>query len=42
MGQGVTKSGSPTPSEIAPSMDESRSKYFRMPDGEISLDFFDM
>jgi len=31
--QGVTKSGSPMPSEITSSMEESRSKNFLMPDG---------
>jgi hypothetical protein len=31
--QGVTKSGSPMPSEMTSSIEESRSKNFLMPDG---------
>lgn len=42
MCQGVTKSGSPTPREITPSIEESKSKNFLMPEGGISFTFSDM
>jgi hypothetical protein len=32
---GVMKSGSPTPREITPSMVESKSKNFLIPEGEM-------
>lgn len=34
--QGVEKSGSPTPSEMTPSIVEATSKNLRMPDGGIA------
>ena len=34
IGFGVTKSGSPTPSEIIPSTEAIRSKNFRIPEGD--------
>lgn len=37
--QGVTKSGSPMPSEMTSSMEESRSKNFLMPDGGSEATF---
>ena len=41
MFQGVTKSGSPTPREMTPSMDESKSKNFLIPEGGIALTISD-
>src|SRR4030043_371803 len=40
--QGVTKSGSPIPSEITSSIEESRSKNFLMPDGGSVATFCEM
>src|SRR5579859_5859705 len=36
MCDGVLKSGSPTPSEMTPGIDETRSKNLRMPEGGIA------
>ena len=35
--QGVTKSGSPTPREMAPSISLTRSKNFLMPEGGMAF-----
>jgi hypothetical protein len=42
MCHGVTKSGSPTPREITPSIEESRSKNFLIPEGGSAFTLSDM